>query len=249
MRVFFIGHGSASVGSISEFVYVVDLFRIRHNWVEVCYWILEFSGLPLITCFGTYAGICVMVPIMLFSSKHVKRDLCIVCGFLQRLNKLAVILLINDMCLELITLKLVEGLFKPLIISGRFELSRNLVGLIVCLVFRGSSDFNSNALAFFLSRALWEGIGCAQCVVCFFGLTFPLVDAGHSVLGRCCSVVFLPMLLFYGDLYFSLRSRKFVAGYIFGSFVAVSSLFKLVKRVLYEPSVGGCALCKYRVLD
>ncbi|XXM93369.1 MAG: hypothetical protein AAI946_00330 [Candidatus Hodgkinia cicadicola] len=246
MRLFFIGHGSAS--SISEFMYIVDLFRIRHPWVDVRYWILEFSKLTLTSCFGGCARVCVVVPVMLFSSKHVKYDLCVILGFLQGLNKLGIMLLSSELCSVLLTTKLIAQLIKTLMLNNTaLDLSRNLTNSIVVTIFRGGSSLKVNALSYLLSRTLWEGIGCLWCETCFFGLTFPLVSTLRSLMIRASNVIILPVVLFYGDLYSSLRECKHITGCVFSVLTALELLFRHLRRVLLELSLGGCDLCEYKL--
>ncbi|AUG34013.1 Sirohydrochlorin cobaltochelatase [Candidatus Hodgkinia cicadicola] len=246
LRLFFIGHGSANVSSVSEFVYVVDLFRLCHLWIDVRCWVLEFSKLTLVSCFGMSVKICIIAPVMLFNSKHVKYDLCTVAGFLQNLNKFGVVLLAVGLCSVLLTTKLIARLVSALIASDS-TLDGNWINSVAFMVFRGGSELGVNALAHSLTRVVWEGSGCLWCEACYFGLTFPLVNVVKLLALPTRGVVFLPMLLFFGELYSSLSKCKSVAGYIFSSVAAVNVLFKQLERVLFEFSLGECNLCKYRL--
>ncbi len=79
---------------------------------------LEFSKLTLVSCFGAPVKICIIAPVMLFNSKHIKYDLCTVAGFLQNLNKFGVVLLAVELCSVLLTTKLIARLVSALIASG-----------------------------------------------------------------------------------------------------------------------------------
>ncbi len=116
------------------------------------------------------------------------------------------------------------------------------------MVFRGGSELGANALAHSLARIVWEGTGCLWCEACYFGLTFPLVNVVKSLASPARGVVFLPMLLFFGDLYSSLCKCKSVSGYIFSNVAAVNVLFKQLERALFEFGLGECNLCKYRLI-
>ncbi len=115
---------------------------------------LEFNKLSLVSCFGAPVKVCVIAPVMLFSSKHVKCDLCAVSGFLQSLNKSGVVLLASELCSELLTTKLVARLISALAAGG------SLVNSVVVVVFRGGAELGVNALTCFLTRVVWEGSGC-----------------------------------------------------------------------------------------
>ncbi|XXN13671.1 MAG: hypothetical protein AAI902_00335 [Candidatus Hodgkinia cicadicola] len=184
---------------------------------------------------------------MLFNSKHIKYDLCTVTGFLQNLNKFGVVLLANELCSLLLTTKLIARLVNALI-TGNAVLDSNLINSVAVMIFRGGSELGANALAHSLARVLWEGSGCLWCEACYFGLTYPLVSVVKSLALLTRGVVFLPMLLFFGDLYLSLCEFKSVSGYIFSTVAAVKVLFKQLERVLFEFGLGECNLCKYRLI-
>ncbi|AUG91464.1 Sirohydrochlorin cobaltochelatase [Candidatus Hodgkinia cicadicola] len=247
LRLFFVGHGSANASAASEFAYVVDLFRLSHLWIDVRCWVLEFGKLSLASCFGASVRICVIAPVMLFSSRHVKYDLCTVTGFLQSLNKFGVVLLAIELCSVLLTTKIIARLINALTI-GSAILDGSWINSIAVMVFRGGSELGANTLAHSLTRAVWEGSGCLWCEACYFGLTFPLVNVVKLLASPTRGVVFLPMLLFFGDLYLSLCECKSVAGYVFSTVAAVKVLFKHLERVLFEFSLGECNLCKYRLV-
>ncbi len=116
------------------------------------------------------------------------------------------------------------------------------------MVFRGGSELGVNALACSLTRVVWEGSGCLWCEACYFGLTFPLANVVKLLALPARGVVFLPVLLFFGDLYLSLCKCKSVSGYVFSNIAAVNVLFKQLGRVLFEFSLGECNLCKYRLI-
>ncbi len=69
----------------------------------------------------------------------------------------------------------------------------------------------------------------------------------RSLTLRARDVVCLPVLLFYGDLYLSLRGYKRIASYMLCVRAAVAVLFKQLERVLFEFGFGGCNLCKYKL--
>ncbi|XXN13842.1 MAG: CbiX/SirB N-terminal domain-containing protein [Candidatus Hodgkinia cicadicola] len=250
IRLFFVGHGSANVESVSEFLYVVDLFRARCYWMDIKHWVLEFNKLSLLSCFGNAAKICAIVPLMLFSSNHVKKDLCTVSKFLQSLNKLGIVLLVDNLHQTLLTTRLFSQLIKALKIgSNCLSLNNSLIDLAIIMLFRGGSDLESNSLAYSFSRILWEGIGCLWCDVCFFGLTFPLINLKRLLALKQHNVIVIPTLLFCGKLYSSVcLNGLLVTGCLFSVNVSINLLFKHITRALFEFGLGGCALCKHKLL-
>ncbi|XXN19793.1 MAG: hypothetical protein AAJB65_00290 [Candidatus Hodgkinia cicadicola] len=206
------------------------------------YWLLEFSKLPLSKCFKLSKRICVLVPVVLFDSKHIKLDLCVLSRFLQSTRKASVVLLVGGLYSVLISAKLMSKILRTFLV--RFKLQLDIINLIIINVFRGGSELKLNSLAYFNSRVLWEGSGCLWCETFFSGLTFPLVE---SVISWNYNVVVVPMFLFYGDLCVSFRKCKFVAGHVFSEAAGVKLLFKYLRCLLLETGLSSCELCKYRL--
>jgi len=154
LQLFFITHGSANSNFGAEFVYVIDLFRLWCPLVSVGCWILEFSRLPLLSCFGASANISVIVPVVLFASKHVKHDVCLICGFLQSLDKRKVVVLMDELCSVVLSAQILCYALKKLVLAR--AVVTNMANFSVVVAVRGGSEASVNMLAYSLSRALWE---------------------------------------------------------------------------------------------
>ncbi|ATY93503.1 Sirohydrochlorin cobaltochelatase [Candidatus Hodgkinia cicadicola] len=245
MQLLFLGHGSSNVNFISEFMYIVDLFRSRHPSIKVRLWVLEFSKLSLMRCLELGVKIYVLIPLILLDSKHVKFDVCVLSRFIQSVRKSSVVLQVGGLCSVLMSVKLVSRLLKTCIICSGLKF--DATNLILIIVFRGSSELKLNALAYSCSRILWEGSGCLWCENFFLGLTFPLFEFTRLLAIWRNNVVVVPLLLFYGNLYFVFQKYKLVTGHVFSEAVGINLLFKYLRRFLFEVGLSSCELCKYRL--
>ncbi len=245
--LFYLGHGSNRLSAIAEFVYIVDLFKKMHPHIETGYWMLEFGKTLLVNNFKFGFNINLIVPIMLFSSKHIKYDVCMICNFLQSRLKSKLVIIVIGPCINLLNAKLICALLKQSMFCKCF--SPRISTTMLILVCRGGSDINANALAYSIARLIWEGVGLGWCEVAFIGVTYPLVKYIHAI--RCTSsIIILPFLLFYGELYNKLNytySQFIITGYIFSNIQAVLMFFKHVRAVFNDFSINECALCKHRL--
>ncbi len=131
---------------MAEFVYLVDVFKALHPQFEVGFWLLEFGSLALAPAFGVGKHkLALVVPVLLFSSSHLKRDVCLVCNFLQAAHPGALVVCVVSACARVlmagaaVALKLCSAVAPP-------AQCRLLV------VARGSSDAAASAMAYFVAR-------------------------------------------------------------------------------------------------
>ncbi|XXM93551.1 hypothetical protein AAHH88_00295 [Candidatus Hodgkinia cicadicola] len=106
---------------------------------------MEFSRLPLLKCFGASARVSVIVPVILFASKHVKRDVCLICGFLQSLNKRRLVILMDELCSVVLSAQALRYTLKKLALAKAGVV--NMVNSSVVAAVRGGSEDWVNTLA------------------------------------------------------------------------------------------------------
>ncbi len=116
---------------------------------------MEFGKLALVSGFDSSAKVSLIVPVMLFSSGHVKRDVCVISNFLQTVGKRNLIAVLSEACAGVVSAPLIGALVRHA--ASAFKLTNCLL-VLVC---RGGSDSKVNALAYSLKRSLWEGAGFA----------------------------------------------------------------------------------------
>ncbi|MFP2998130.1 sirohydrochlorin chelatase [Candidatus Hodgkinia cicadicola] len=247
MYIFFIGHGSSKLAAISEFLYIVDLFKIFHPRIKVGCWLLEFGKVQLTDSFKPLSGISLIIPIMLLNSKHIKYDICVICNYLQLKFKVDIILIIG-ICSNILNTKLVCNLIKQKLLSYQNKININTNMLV--LVYRGGSDISANALSHLIGRLIWEGTGFVWCEIAFIGITFPLIKFTSNV--RSMSSKFIvPFLLFYGELYCNLSDNckgDILTNYIFNDITSVLAFYRRIRISLNDLGFSGCNFCKYRLL-
>ncbi|PIM95721.1 Sirohydrochlorin cobaltochelatase [Candidatus Hodgkinia cicadicola] len=245
--IFFLGHGSNEIGTTAEFIYIVDLFKILHPCTETGFWLLEFGKIPLKTSFNFRFDINIIVPMMIFSSKHIKNDVCILCNYLQSLLKKKIIIMIKNPCSNLLNIKLICKFLDRCKANKNFKTSTSTL----VLAFRGGSDIQSNSQAYLLSRLLWEGIGFGYCEILFIGVTFPLLNSIQT-LKFSSNIIIIPLLLFYGNLYKQINinfKHHIITCYIFNHIHSVLTLFRIIKNLFNEYNYNNCILCKHRFLS
>ncbi|WP_192573231.1 sirohydrochlorin chelatase [Candidatus Hodgkinia cicadicola] len=245
--MFFLGHGSYKIGTTAEFMYIVDLFKTLHPFIGTGFWLLEFGKVQLTDRFDFRFDINIIVPMMLFNSKHVKYDVCLICNFLQSKLKTKLVILITNPCSDLLNVKLICKFFNRCIINRNFGSSSN----ILVLASRGSSDVHSNSQVYLINRILWEGMGFGWCEVGFIGITFPLLKYLQTT-KTPSNVVVIPLLLFSGDLYNKLNKNFkscIITGYIFSHVQSVLIFFKRIRNLFNDYNLNNCVLCKHRFLS
>ncbi|PIM96512.1 Sirohydrochlorin cobaltochelatase [Candidatus Hodgkinia cicadicola] len=246
LYLFFLGHGSYKIGTTAEFMYIVDLFKALHPFIETGFWLLEFGKIQLTNKFNFRFDINIIVPMMLFNSKHIKYDVCSICNFLQSKLKPKLVILVTNPCSDLLNVKLICKFLNRYKINRSFGTSSN----ILVLACRGSSDVHSNLQVYRINRILWEGMGFGWCEVGFIGITFPLLEYLQTI-KTSSNVVVIPLLLFYGDLYNKLNKNfnsYIITGYIFSHVQSTLMFFKRVRNLFNDYNLNNCILCKHRFL-
>ncbi|PIM94998.1 Sirohydrochlorin cobaltochelatase [Candidatus Hodgkinia cicadicola] len=244
--LFFLGHGSYKIGTTAEFMYIVDLFKALHPFIGTGSWLLEFGKVQLIDRFDFRFDINIVVPMMLFNSKHLKYDVCSICNFLQSKLKTKLVILITNPCLDLLNVRLICRLLSRCIINRNFGTSSNTL-ILAC---RGSSDVHSNSQVYLINRILWEGMGFGWCEVGFIGITFPLLKCFQTI--KTSPNVVVPLLLFSGDLYTKLDKNFkscIITGYVFSHVRSVLIFFKRIRNLFNDYNLNNCILCKHRFLS
>ncbi len=87
---------------------------------------------------------------MLFSSKHIKNDICLICNYLQSQLKTKIVIMIKDPCSNLLHVKLICKLLNQCRTGSYFKTSTSML-ILAC---RGGSDIHSNSQAYLISRLL-----------------------------------------------------------------------------------------------
>ncbi len=244
MQVVFVCHGSKDITSVAEFLYLVDLFKMRHTFIKVGYWIMEFSKVSFRKCACFIESIIMIVPIIMCNSGHIKKDICVLCNSLQLCFNKKSFLCVQCLYLWILNVKSLCFLLKSLIRHN----SLNCVRTVVLLVARGASDIEFNIWVHGIAKAVWEGLGCFWCEVSYIGICYPLFDFVKELFKRSDILIFVPLLLTFGQLYKRFVEFKNVTDYLFNNKSVVGMFFKTLWKFFEDISYSCCSVCKYKRL-
>ncbi|MFZ8934631.1 MAG: CbiX/SirB N-terminal domain-containing protein [Bacteriovoracaceae bacterium] len=198
--VVFIGHGSRNKNATTEFLEVVNSYAKNANGVETHYGFVELEKPAIIdTLFkvGEDPEIknIVLIPLFLFSSRHVKNDIPILVEKLKKRYPQK-----NITCAD--TIK-----SHPFIIDLIEDRIKNVIGdkdnkKALLMVGRGSSDPDSNSEFTKIVRLVEERGQYQICLPSFIGITKPLVEDGLDFISRVRpdELIIVPYFLFAGRL-------------------------------------------------
>lgn len=198
------GHGSRSIGAVSEFEGLANALTERFPDNPVAHGFLEFAT-PIIqdglaSLIEQGATKVLAVPGMLFAAGHVKNDVVSVLNDYAAERGGVEIGFGRDLGIDPKMLAAARDRIEQAEQDAESEIAREETLLMV--IGRGTSDPDANGNIAKIARMLGEGMGFGWTETAYSGVTFPLVAPGleHAVRLGYKRVIVFPYFLFTGIL-------------------------------------------------
>lgn len=198
--IIFIGHGSQETSSNEEFCLLVEKFREFSERINVYHCFVELEA-PLMTDLlfavakRSEIESIIIIPIFLFSSRHVKNDIPIIVEKVRSLYPHK-----NIRCADSLKSKpeMIDLVLKRIneSITGDFK------DRVLLMVGRGASDPDSNSEFQKITRLVEEKGQFNFSLSSYVGITTPLLSESLNLISRIrpVGVVVVPYFLFHGRL-------------------------------------------------
>lgn len=258
--ILFIAHGSRRFRSNDEVRSFVELFSRRHKNFRVALGFVEleepsFIDVALREIKRSECSKLIVLPIFLFSSRHVKNDIPIVVEKIRAQFPEKEIICASSMGAS-------ENLISIVRDRIREEYSFNEENASLLMVGRGSSDPSSNGEFEKISRMVYEKGGFQNVFTSYVGITSPKVEDVLNLISRVRpkKLVIVPYFLFYGRLLEQLEKEieHFKKNYpwidvVVTSYLGVHEKFvnyfsEHIERILRKDfsQTLPCVTCHYR---